>query len=120
MVSTVERPLAIAAMQVAPRLRDPARPPSADRLKSKGLRDGTARISSVAMTSATGPSDLHEPLVSIKMLGLSLLLDAALTSSGAWPTGPAHRAATLQPTALVRTCTPIADTSCGRTGRSPA
>ena len=72
------------------------------------------------MTSATGAADLHGPLFAIKMLGLLLLLDAALTVSGAWPTGPSHRAATLQLTALVRTCTPIADTSCGRTGRSPA
>jgi hypothetical protein len=115
-----DRSIAIAAMQVAPSLRDPARPPSADRLESRGLRDGTARIRSVAMTSATGPSYLHGPLFAIKMLGLLLLLDAALTVSGARPTGPAHRAATLQTMALVRTCTPIADTSHGWTGRSPA
>jgi hypothetical protein len=86
-----DRLMAIAAMQVAPTLRDPARPPSADRLKSKGLRDGTARIRSVAMTFATGAADLHGPLFAIKMLDLSLLLDAALTVSGAWPTGPSHR-----------------------------
>ena len=52
------------------------------------------------VVSATRPSDLHEPLVAIKMLDLSLLLDAAMTVSGAWPkwawpTGPSHRAATL-------------------------
>jgi hypothetical protein len=65
--------MAIAAMQVAPSLRDPARPPSADRLKGKGLLGGTARIRSVGMTSATGPSDLHGPLSAIKKLGLLLL-----------------------------------------------
>jgi hypothetical protein len=86
-----DRSMAIAAMQVAPSLRDRARPPSADRLKSKGLRDLTARISSVAMTSATGPADLHGPLFAIKKLDLLLLLDAALTVSGARPTGPSHR-----------------------------
>ena len=44
------------------------------------------------VVSATRPSDLHEPLVAIKMLDLSLLLDAAMTVSGAWtscwPTAP--------------------------------
>jgi hypothetical protein len=61
------------------------------------------------MTFATGAADLHGPLFAIKMLDLSesLLLDAAMTVNGAWPTGPSHRAVMLYKTALVRTSMPI-------------